>query len=177
MKVLVLYATRRNSTAEVAKYIANILQEAKIDVTTANVETFAADMADYDAYVIGTGIYTGMWAHPLLDKLRQSKQAIGRKPIWGFGMCIRILEEGGEEYALKNYMPELLIHELNLQEFRFFAGKFFLQDINMEDRWTLSIRYDGTTPPEHYNNDYREWETIGEWGRKIADDMLQVVND
>jgi menaquinone-dependent protoporphyrinogen oxidase len=177
MRVLVLYATRRNSTAEVAKYIANILQEAQLDVTTANVETFVGDMADYDAYVIGTGIYSGMWSHPLLDKLRQSKAAIGRKPLWGFGLCIRILEEGGEEYALKNYMPEFLILHLNLQEFRFFAGKFHLQDIDMQDRWTVSIRYDGITPPEHYNKDYREWETIGAWGHKIAADMLQVVND
>ena len=177
MRVLVLYATRRNSTAEVAKYIANILKEAQLDVTTAAVETFEGDIADYDAYVIGTGIYAGMWAHPLLDKLRQSKEAIGQKPVWGFGMCIRILEEGGEEYALKNYMPEFLIPHLNLHEFRFFAGKFYLQDIDMQDRWTLSVRYDGTTPPEHYNNDYRDWETIGAWARKIAADIVQVVND
>lgn len=168
MRVLILYATRRNSTAEVANYVANILKEAKLDVSISDVETFEGDISAYDAYVIGTGIYTGMWAHALIEKLRQARKALLNKPVWGFALCIRVLEDGGEAFARENYLPEILMDDIDLRDFQFFAGKFLLQDIDLEDRWTLAIRYDGQTPPENYNNDYRDWDTIGAWARNVA---------
>ena len=170
MNVLLLYATRGNSTAEVAQHIANILKAADIHITLANAEVYdmTADSNTYDAFVVGTGIYTGMWNKSLLEKLRQVRHTFKGVPMWGFGMCIRVLEADGEAYAQRNYMPDFITLEFNLQEFKFFAGKFILSDINMEDRWTLAIRYDGEVPPENYNKDYRDWDAIRVWANKVA---------
>lgn len=175
MRILVLYATRRNSTAEVARYISHILQEQQLEVTTANVDTFDGDIGEFDAYVFGSSIYSGMWLHPLIEKIRQSQTQIGQKPVWCWAMCIRVLEEGGLAYVRSNYVPEHVLDTLNLQDFRFFAGKLFMDEIDMEERWTLAVRYDGTQPPTDFNDDYRDWSVIGLWARTIAAALKQRI--
>lgn len=168
MKLLILYASRRGSTAEVAKRIADIMGESALDVDLCRVDDFSGDMSDYDAYIFGTNIYNGMWNHSLTEKIRLSLNSIRQKPVWGWAMCIRIMEEDAEAYLRRDYMPATLIPRINLQGFKFFAGKLLYEDINLEERWTLSVRYDGMREPNEFNGDYREWDRIEAWARSVA---------
>jgi len=175
MHMLILYATRRNSTAEVAAYLSNILREYHLQVTVANVENFAGDIKQFDGYLFGTSIYNGMWLKSLANYVRRCLPDIGQKPVWGWAMCIRILEPDGKEHVYKNYLPDRLLKKINLQDYNFFGGKFYIEDIDYTERWTLSIRYDGKTPPTDYNDDYRDWEAIGAWGHQVAKQIRTIA--
>jgi menaquinone-dependent protoporphyrinogen IX oxidase len=78
------------------------------------------------------------------------------------------MEEDAESHLRQDYMPATLIPRINLQGFQFFAGKLLYDDINLEERWTLSVRYDGMREPNQFNGDYREWDRIEEWARSVT---------
>src|SRR5687768_6259147 len=122
-KTLILYASQNGSTAEVARLLAETLQEYGHEVRLANAEGYIGDIHRYDAIILGTAIYKGMWLHSLLNTVRRLLPQFGAKPVWGFALCIRALEPAGEDYARQFYLPRNLLDTLNLQEYQFFAGR------------------------------------------------------
>ena len=88
-------------------------------------------------------------------------------------MCIRVIEENAEPYLRRDYMPGTLVPKLNLRGFKFFAGKLLYEDINLDERWTLAVRYDGMHDPNDFNGDFRNWDTISEWAHKIGAEITQ----
>lgn len=163
-KTLILYASQKGSTAEVAKFIGQILHQGGHQVTLANADSFRDDIHDYDAIILGTGIYKGMWLHSLLTTVNRLQPQFGQKAVWGFALCIRTREIGGEDYAYQHYLPRHLLRDLNLQDYRFFAGH--LHDLNINERLILGERYDGDA--HITEGDYRDWDAIRAWGKEIA---------
>jgi menaquinone-dependent protoporphyrinogen oxidase len=169
-KVLILYASQKGSTAEVAKFLAETLKQAGHQAVVENVEHFTGDIHAYDAIILGSGIYKGLWLHPLITTVNRLKSQFGLKPVWGFALCIRVLEPAGEDYARQFYLPKNLLNNLNLQEYHFFAGK--LQNLSISDKNTLHERYDGEYA--QHEGDYRNWDEIRAWGRRIATKLQSV---
>lgn len=168
MKILVAYATQKGSTGEVAEFIGEKLREHDFDVTVARVET-VTEVDSYHAFVLGTGIYKGMWLPELFNFTRDFQQHIGAKPVFGWVNCIRILEPNGYEYVMENYLPHDILKKLNVQDYKVFAGKLRLDEINMEDRWTLALHYDGRLVPNTLDADFRDWGAIRAWADQIAE--------
>lgn len=168
MKVLVLYASKRGSNQEVAEFIQQVLEDHDVDAHLANANGFSEDIGDYDALLIGSPMYKGLWLHEMIHTMRRLLPQLAEKPVWGWSICVRVLEPNGEAYARLNYLPTDIISKLNLQEYQFFAGK--LEDISAADRNTLDERYDGHFLYEHFG-DHRNWEQIRAWVEKIATDL------
>lgn len=162
--ILLLYATRSGSTGEVADFIAQILTEAGITVDTHLADNFTDDIHDYDAVILGSPIYKGVWLTSLWRTVRRLETQFKDKPVWGFSLCMRILEVEGQTYAEANYLPHSLLDKLNLQSHRFFRGR--LENLSLALRQELHETYDGELGLKE--GDYRDWEAIRAWALEIA---------
>lgn len=170
-KVLILYASKKGSTAEVAAYLADVLRKHKLYVSVTNAAEFKKDVLDYDAVIIGTGIYNGMWLNPLWNNVRRLTDQLAKIPVWGFALCVRILEDDGEAHILKHYMPHKVLTAINLQNFRFFAGR--IEDLTPGEIAEFEETYDGEYL--HRRGDFRDWDAINRYGKEIAKALTAVT--
>lgn len=167
-KVLVGYASAHGSTAEIAQFIGRILEEHHIEVTVASV-TAISSVKDYDAVVLGSAVHAGMWLTPMSLFLDRFEDDIAGKPVFYFMTCIRVLEPDGREHALGNYVHHETLDKLAVREIAVFAGKLNWDNIDLKERWTLSLRYDGQATPGARSSDFRDWNAIRDWSVKVRD--------
>jgi menaquinone-dependent protoporphyrinogen oxidase len=170
-KVLILYASKKGSTAEVAAYLADVLRKHKIEVDVTNAAEFSKDVLDYDAVLIGTGIYHGMWLNSLWNTVRRLTEQLEKIPVWGFALCVRILEEDGEAHILKHYLPRKVLNSINLKNFKFFAGR--IEDLTATEVTSFAERYDGTYLQRR--GDFRDWEAIHRYADEIAKMIVAIT--
>lgn len=91
-KVLVAYATKHGSTAEVAEAVAATLAEEGLDV---DVERAAAveSVAPYELVVLGGSIYMGRWHEDAKSFLKRHADALSGRRLALFAMGPRTLAE------------------------------------------------------------------------------------
>ena len=82
-RVLVAYATRHESTAEIAAAIAGELDAGGCTTTLCEVRSIDG-VANFDAAVIGSALYLGRWDEAALDLLRRERAAFAAIPTWLF---------------------------------------------------------------------------------------------
>lgn len=82
-RVLVAYATRHDSTAEIAAAIAGELNAAGCEVMVGEARTVIR-LPDVDAVIVGSALYLGRWDDSALDLVRRERTALGRMPTWLF---------------------------------------------------------------------------------------------
>lgn len=83
MNVLVSYASRMGSTREIAERIASKLREGGLEVTTEAAER-TGDIAGYDAFVVGSGVYAGHWLEEATDFVWRNRTILAERPVWLF---------------------------------------------------------------------------------------------
>jgi menaquinone-dependent protoporphyrinogen oxidase len=169
-KVLIAYATVHGSTAEIAEFMGQMFGENHFDVTVANVETLES-VAGYDAYILGSAIHAGMWLTPMSRFLDRFENELAKQPLYFFITCIRILEPDGYQHALENYVHRDTLEKIGARDIAIFAGKLRLDAIDLRDRWTLSLRYDGSQAPGMLNDDYRDWNAIRNWTARVRSEL------
>jgi len=163
-RILLLYATRGGSTAEVANFMAKVLKDRAFDVDIQSAANFTGDIHHYDAVILGSPIYKGIWMTSIWRTVRQLETQFRNRPIWGFSLCVRVLEPGGLDYAQANYLPHNLLDKLNLQDHCFFAGR--LENLSLSQRNEFHETYDGRQGRKE--GDYRDWKAIRSWTLQIA---------
>ncbi len=170
VKMLLGYASKNGSTAEIAVFMADILKYHGLDVTVADVDTIES-VTGYEAFVFGCPVYTGLWMPTMHRFLKRHMEVIGKKPAYFWITCIRVLEENGLDHVLNNYMPQELLVNFNVQQLTAFAGKLKWHEVNWDDRWTLALQYDGKADVRNLNADHRDWTMIRLWSVKLAQDV------
>jgi menaquinone-dependent protoporphyrinogen oxidase len=83
--VLVAYATKHGSTAEVAAEIADELRKRGLEVDLAAARD-VEDVDGYSAVVVGGAIYMGRWHHDAQRFLGHHRRALADVPFAVFGM-------------------------------------------------------------------------------------------
>jgi menaquinone-dependent protoporphyrinogen oxidase len=172
MKILVAYATGHGSTAEVAEFIAEVLKAHDAAEVIVSGVTQVESVDGYDAFVLGSPIYGGMWRSEFSQFLEKFKVQLAAKPVYMWIMCVRILESGGREYSLQEYIHHSAIQALGVREVEVFAGKLILAEIDWNERWTLAARYEGEALPGSRDDDYRDWNTIRSWAVHLRENLL-----
>jgi menaquinone-dependent protoporphyrinogen oxidase len=175
MHVLIAYATRHGSTLETAEFIADILRDAGHTVTVEHADE-VTDITPFDAFVLGTGIYRGTWLPALTTFIRRFEDDFEDKPVFAWMLCIRLLEDDGRPYVLENYVPHYLLHNLNMQGIQPFLGRLYQVAVDMNERWTLSLRYDGSLDPTQIDADYRNWDAIQGWAESIVTQLETLAS-
>ncbi len=158
-KVLVAYATRAGSTAEVAVAIAETLKAhgASVDVLPLKSVT---NLAEYRAVVIGSAIRFGGWLPEAVKFVEQNREALSQHPLAIF--AVHILNTDEEETSRQN-------RHLYLEPVRklvaprteaLFAGVGDPKKVSFVERQL----YKAVKAPQ---GDFRSWQAIRDWAETL----------
>lgn len=175
MRLLTAYASAHGSTAEVARFIADIWRKRGVDTHVAAIGS-APSLAAYHACALGSPIHSGLWLPEMATFVRRSRELLAKKPVYLWLNCLRVLEPAGYAYVTNNYLPNILDRKLAFRKIGVFAGKIDLATINEDERWTLTFRYDGREDLDRLAGDFRDWKKIGDWAEQVAADLKMLSN-
>ncbi|GAA2348480.1 flavodoxin domain-containing protein [Streptomyces kunmingensis] len=83
-RVLIVYASRNGSTAEIAGHISGVLSEAGCVATVCPAAEAGRDLDTYDAVVLGGALYTGRWHRAARRFARRFRRELETRPVWLF---------------------------------------------------------------------------------------------
>ncbi|HET9647096.1 MAG TPA: flavodoxin domain-containing protein [Microlunatus sp.] len=166
LTVLVAYASKMGSTAEIAQAIAEELRGQGLEVVC---QSFAdAPPPDgFDAVVGGSAIYTTRWQKSARRYLKTHRDALAARRVWLF-------ESGptGEVSQRRHESPAAMVRlawEIGSPPIMVFGGNLDpARATTAMARWVANSDMAG---------DYRDWDAIRGWARQIADHLLGRVLD
>ncbi len=90
---LVAYATKHDSTHQVAEQVAGVLRSEALDVDVRPADA-VKDLEPYGAVVLGGALYMGRWHHDARRFLGHHREGLARRPLFIFGMGpLELVEE------------------------------------------------------------------------------------
>ncbi len=150
--VLVAYASKHGSTAEIAEAIAEALRAAGLRVDCQPADRVPA-LEPYDAVVLGSAVYMKRWRREARRFLRRHASALAARPFWVFSSG-PVGDPANDDPAWTE--PDRTIAEaerLGVRDHVVFGG-------------TASGMMARSTPPEF--RDRRDWDAIRDWAATIA---------
>ena len=155
--VLVGYGTKMGGTTAIAEKIGEVLVTAGHDVTVT--EASDADLGEgYDAVVIGSALYAGMWRGPAKRLVRAVEKRMPTTPLWLFHSGPLGEAEADERQKFPGWLKHLE-GVLDVRDKVTFGGLLQKDSPGMIAR---SLRKNGM------EGDYRDMEAIGAWAEEIA---------
>ena len=165
-KVLVAYASKYGSTAEIAAAIANTLNEKQLDVKVVSADA-VRDISGYDAVVVGSAVYAGHWVDKAVQFLETFQDELQHKPVWlfssgptGEGSANDLL--GGWRFP-DGLQP--LVDKIGVQDTAVFHGKIDPDKLNLAERLLVRAMRGAT-------GDYRRWDEIRLWALSMTEALV-----
>jgi menaquinone-dependent protoporphyrinogen oxidase len=167
MHVLVAYASKRGSTAEIADAIAEALRETGLTADCREAGD-VRDLAGYDAVVLGSAVYMRRWRSHAKRFLRRHAGALAGLPVWVFSSGpVGDPEQTPDASWLEPAGIVAAVERLGVREHVVFGGR-----VPAEPRGPIERGMAESTPPEF--RDRRDWDEIRDWARGIAADLGAV---
>jgi menaquinone-dependent protoporphyrinogen oxidase len=157
-KILVAYATRCGSTAEIAQAIAKTISqnEASVDVLPVKNIPDADALRKYQAVVVGSAIRMGKWLPEASDFVEKYQDVLSKIPLAYFTACLTLTTDTPETRQRAAAFLEPVHAIIQPQAEAFFAGKFDPGRLSLVMRLMSQVK----GMPE---GDFRNWETIESW--------------
>ncbi len=166
-KILVAYASKCGSTAEVAKTIGQVLSEsgAAVEVRAAHeVKTINA----YDAVVMGTAIRMGRPVGEITNFAKKFNKELAELPTAVFSLGLAMKQDTPENRAEAEKSISPLLDQLTSKKSTaLFGGKFDLQTLSPLFRFMLSKDTSGAME----EGDYRDWNAIHTWANRLPSEL------
>jgi len=164
MSVLVAYASKRGSTAEIAQAIADTLRESSLSVDC----VAAADVTSvepYDAVIIGSAVYIKRWRGDAKHFLRKHGHELSRRPLWVFSSGPVGKPDDDPDPAWLE-PPRIIeaVEKLGAREHVVFEGR-----MPENPRGPVERAMVANCPPEY--RDRRDWGAIRAWASGIASEL------
>lgn len=156
MKVLVAVGSKYGSTRPLAKAIADGIGSLGYDV---DVES-ACDVLSveaYDAVVVGSAIYGGLWRRDATALLRENSEILKKRDVWLFSAGVRELKQPGYATWEASQLSELV----RAHEHKTFAGAVDYDKLNVGERAVIRT----INPPL---GDHRDFSLARSWGNTIG---------
>jgi menaquinone-dependent protoporphyrinogen oxidase len=164
MKVLVATASKHGATSEIGSAIALALREQDIEVT----EMPAAEVTsvdDFEAVVIGSGVYAGRWLAAARELIKRENAALRGRLVWLFS-------SGPIGDPPKPESDPVDVQEMielsGAREHKVFAGRIDRAGLGFGERAIVTL----LKAPE---GDYRPWSDVQRWSTNIADELRGAV--
>ena len=156
LRVLVAYASRAGSTAEVADAVGKKLADGGTMVDVKPVEKVQS-LDGYSAVVLGSAVRRGEPLSEMTGFIRKHKDELKKIPVAYFIVCLMVKENTPENQAIANSYLDGLRREVSPVDTAVFAGKMDYSRINFIEK--LVIKYIKSMP----ECDVRDWPKINEW--------------
>lgn len=164
-KILVTYASRTGSTAEIAAAIGKTLTEGGAQVDILPMQE-VEDLSPYQAVVAGSAIRKSKWLPEATQFVQAHQATLRHRPFAMFTVCITLAMGNGEQYrsAVKKWIAP--VHALvNPVSEGLFAGRLDFSKLPFS--WdTLMFRLSvalGIFP----RGDHRDWTAIRAWAESL----------
>lgn len=161
-KVLVAYGSKRGSTGEVARRIAETIDKKAYEVDVSPIES-VKDIEGYSGLVLGSSVYMGQWHKNFVKFLKANEDALTKRPVWlfstgptGEGDPLELTK--GWSYP-KKFEP--LINKIAPVEVAVFHGKLSEASMSSFDRFIIN-------KVKAPIGDFRQWEMIEHWSEGIT---------
>jgi menaquinone-dependent protoporphyrinogen oxidase len=162
-RILIAYASRKGSTAEIAQAIGKELQAAGhiADVTEMGA---VSSLAGYDAVVIGGPMYMGRIVGDAAKFVKRHRDALAKLPVAGFvvGLAPASNDPEGMEWTKKALHAAL--DPLQPVAETIFAGRLDPSQLSWFQGWI-------TKKVKSPVGDFRDWTAIAAWARDLPEKM------
>lgn len=162
-KILVTYASKHHSTAEIANAIAEAIRQSDgVTVDIQPVET-VKELTPYEAVVLGSAVYAGQWQSEAVRFLEKNETELAKRAVWLFSSGPT--GEGEPTELMKGWrFPAALqpiADRIHPRDVIVFHGNLDPARLNVVERVIVK----GVHAPM---GDFRDWNIIREWGNRIA---------
>jgi menaquinone-dependent protoporphyrinogen oxidase len=173
-RILVTYASRTGTTAEVAAAICRILSEsgARVDILPMQE---VKDLAPYEAVIAGSAIRAARWLPEAVEFIRAHQLTLRHKPFAMYTVCITLAMADTEQYrsAVSGWTAPVRAIVPPLRE-GLFAG--MLDFSKLPFNWeTLKLRATvamGIFP----RGDRRDWNAVRSWAESLKPMLSMTAN-
>jgi menaquinone-dependent protoporphyrinogen oxidase len=167
--VLVAYASKRGSTAEIARAIAEELQQAGLDVDCRAAGEIGG-LDSYDAVVLGSAVYMKRWQGDAKHFLRKHADELSQRPFWVFSSG-PVGDPGKSPDASWQEPPRIIdrARQLGVRDHVVFGGS-----APAEPRGPIERAMVNNTPEQY--RDMRDWAEIRAWAQRIALELRDVAS-
>jgi menaquinone-dependent protoporphyrinogen oxidase len=166
--VLVTYASKHNSTAEIADTIGAVLQKLGVREVDIRPVDLVEDLTPYSIVVLGSAVYAGQWQSSAANFLKRHEQELTQRMVWLFSSGPT--GKGDPSTLMKDWkFPQALepvIARIQPQGIALFHGKLAPADLTYLERLLVK----GIHAPI---GDYRDWDMIRDWAAEIARTVMQ----
>lgn len=174
MTVLVAYASRHGATAGIAERIAADLLAAGFPAEARSVND-VRDVAEYDAFVIGSSAYMFHWLKKATAFVKRHRAVLAERPVWLFSsgpLGTDLVDEEGRdifEASRPKEFEELqtLLHPRGDHVF-FGAWDPDAPAIGIGERFLRLLPASRAAMPA---GDFRDWPAIDAWAAEIANEL------
>jgi menaquinone-dependent protoporphyrinogen oxidase len=175
MSVLVAYASKHGATQGIADRVAEVLRAAGQQVEARRV-TSAGDLADYDAFVIGSAVYFGSWRKEAAAFVRHNRAALTRRPVWLFSsgpLGTAPTDDRGRDLREAAEPKEIaeLREAIKPRDHRVFFGMLEPGTLGIGERLIRALPAGRALLPA---GDFRDWREIEAWAEGIARELALV---
>ena len=162
-RILVVYASRKGSTAGIAQAIGKELISEGYAVDVSEMKSVTS-IAGYNAVVIGAPVYTGKVTGDVAAFVAANKDGLSRLPVAGFVTGIApVYPKTGD---VKGFTDQLVtaLAPIRPVAVTMFAGTLDISKMNFVERSLTSLMKVPT-------GDFRDWDAIAAWARTLAGKM------
>lgn len=165
-KILVAYASRLGSTAEVAEAIGKTLRDGGVQVDVTRMQD-VTDLTPYTAVIAGSAIRGKQWLPEATQFMRQHQAVLRHKPFAAFLVCLTLAMKNGEKYRphvatfldpvraqVKPVSEGLFAGVLNIRRIESFSNRF---------KFRLSVLFG-----VWQEGDHRDWDAIRAWATSLS---------
>ncbi len=166
MTVLVAYASKRGSTAEIAETIAATLRREGLGVCLEPAGEVRS-LEPYDAVVLGSAVYMKRWRGDARHFLKKHRKALRRRPFWVFSSGPVGDPAQDDPGWIEPAKLVEKVEELGGRGHAVFGGRVPEEPRGMMER----AMAEGI--PEEFR-DRRDWDEIRAWAKQIAANLALV---
>lgn len=165
-RLLIAYASRYGSTAEVAQGIARTLRADRlaVDICAA---AHVARVDGYDAVIVGSAVRFGAWLDDALDFLRRGRAGLAARPVAFFTLHMQQASRsaaGRAQVAAYTQAARTLVPP---RSEGFFLGALLPSKLSFIDR--MAVKMVGAPL-----QDLRDWPAIEAWARSLPPALFEA---
>lgn len=159
-RILVTYASRYGSTAEIAQRVGDVLAKRGYAVDVLPLAEATAP-GDYDGFVLGGAIYSGQWPPEVCEFVGSNEHLLRDKHAALFVVAIRLREAGEEMRQSVLSTIDTCRVMVEPDTIGLFAGKIDYDTLSPIVRLQVQTK----NLPE---GDFRDWAAIEAWADEVA---------
>jgi menaquinone-dependent protoporphyrinogen oxidase len=171
MLTLIVYASAKGSTAEIAQRIDAILKSKGVDTEISSVDQ-VSDLSKYSSVILGSAVINFQWLESAQSFLRKNAPVLSKVPVWAFSVGCpatlpsRVVKAMGAENE-DEQLEEWIKQHVPIREHILFHGRFLKSHFSISNRimWrVIGGRY----------GDFRDWEEVEKWAGGIAEKQISA---